>query len=244
MVLTSAILRDAKAEVIIMEKQAHPLQFFGALVIDYFRWTQLTPMVLMWAIVVGLALLVGFVGYQDQIFNTADAVARWVAQLPGIGPRFTAWIEAKEVQDAAAAAAKAGEETVPAGTTGDGSDALDELKLFVLKAWSVLSLVAMGISSLVNRLFGPFEPWTLKRKLRLVALLCLIFPLAFGIAEFAAPDMVHGSLSSILISSIGLMLLYFIVSAWCLTISHFLGLWRNQLMNREFGKPKKDERLL
>lgn len=244
MVLTPPILRDSKAEVIIMEKQAHPLQFFGALVIDYFRWTQLTPMVLMWAVVVGLALLVGFVGYQDQIFNTADAVARWVAQLPGIGPRFTAWIEAKEAQDAAAAAAKAGGETVSAGAKGDGSDALDELKLFVLKAWGVLSLVAMGIASLVSRLFGPFEPWTLKRKLRLVALLCLIFPLAFGIAEFAAPDMVHGSLSSTLISSIGLMLLYFIVSAWCLTISHFLGLGRNELMNREFGKPKKDERLL
>jgi len=31
-----------------MKNKPHPLQFFGSMLIDYFRWSQLAPMITMW----------------------------------------------------------------------------------------------------------------------------------------------------------------------------------------------------
>lgn len=238
-----------------VEKHVHPVKVIGGFVIDYFRWTQLTPMVLLWAIVVGGLLLTAFVNYEDEIWDTSERVVLWTADLPVVGPKVTAWLEEQEAKEAAekAARAEAAEAADRAGDAGeaegvtdpnasyDGEEAFDQLIAFVLKVWAVVSLVFMGFAWLFNRLFGPFQPWPLKRKLRLLALICLMFPVAFFIFEFAAPDRFHGS-------PLGHGLLfaafYFIVSAWCLSISHLLRWIHELLMNADIGKPKKEEGLL
>jgi hypothetical protein len=48
-----------------------------------------------------------------------------------------------------------------------------------LRAWAVISAVFMAFAWLAGRLFGPFEPWTLKRKLAWAALACLLTVIAF-----------------------------------------------------------------
>lgn len=241
-----------------VENHVHPVKMIGGFVIDYFRWTQLTPMVLLWAIVVGGLLLTAFVNYEDEIWDTSERVVLWAADLPGVGPKVTAWIEEQEAKQAAeeaarARAAEAADSTDRVGgseapetvadpnASHDGEEAFDQLLGFVMKVWAVVSLVFMAFAWLFNLLFGPFEPWPLKRKLRLLALICLMFPVGFLIFEFAAPDRFHGSPLG---HGFLFAAFYFIVSAWCLSISHLLRWAHTLLMNADIGGPKKQEGLL
>ena len=142
-----------KSGVLHRRNQLNPLQILGSLVIDYFRWTQLTPMVLMWAFMLAMLFALFIVSNQEATWNLAGRLADLISTLPWIGPRFMEWMEAQ---------------------AGDGAidfnlGAID-FKAAILRAWAVVSAVFMAFAWLAGRLFGPFESWTLKRKLAWAAL--------------------------------------------------------------------------
>ena len=78
-----------------MKPEPHPLQILGSLIIDYFRWSQLTPMILMWFGMLGLLFLLFFVNNQEATWAAADSTAEWIASLPLVGPWFVEWMDAQ-----------------------------------------------------------------------------------------------------------------------------------------------------
>lgn len=195
----------------------NPIKLIATLVIDYLRWTQLTPMLTVWGF--GLLMLAAllFVNNQEQTFDTIFAVLEWIAGLPVIGDRFTAWMESQAGNDG----------TISLG----GSD----LKAAALKAWSLISLVFMLIALSVSWIFGPFKPWSLKRKLGITALCCGALLAAFISLYFANPEEFNGPFENWLLTFGGIALILFVVSAWCLSIAHLLGHWSRAIGRSTLG---------
>ena len=78
-----------------MKKEAKPIQLLLSLVIDYLRWTQFTPMILMWAIVLGMLFILFFVSHEHAVWSTVGGLTEWIASLPWNGPRFLAFMESR-----------------------------------------------------------------------------------------------------------------------------------------------------
>lgn len=187
------------------------------LVIDYFRWTQLTPLVIVWAFgIVMLAALV-FVNYQEESFDAIAAMFHWIAGLPWIGDKLTVWLESMANDD---------------GSLSAGG--LD-IKAAALKVWGFLSLAMMLIALVVNWVFGPFKPWTLKRKLGIAAVCCLLLLAAYFAVYFAKPEEFNGPVGGWILNFGGIAVLLFIVSTWCLSIAHLLGLLREGIQDSSLG---------
>jgi len=147
-------------------------------------------------------------------------VSEMIASFPVIGPRFMAWLEA-QAQD---------------GTIHFQAGNLD-LRTAVLTAWGVISAVFMILAWIVGHLFGPFKPWALGRKLGLAALACLLVVIAFVALYFLDKETWNDPFSKVLLSSSAMSLILFIVSAWCLAVSHLLGWLSGVVAEADIGKP-------
>lgn len=188
----------------------------GATVIDYFRWTQLTPMILGWAITFGVILLMLLANHEDATFNAISTVGEWIAGLPWIGDHFKAWMASQADENSAITLSGAG------------------AKAAVLKVWGVISLVLMLAWSVLGWLFGPFKPVTLKRQLKWTAFACLLVYGILLMMLFAARDQFNGPTLGWLLNFAALMFILFVVNAWCLSIAAALGLMRDLVINPEF----------
>lgn len=174
--------------------------------IDYLRWTQLAPLILMWAMVLGLLLALAFVGHQEAAWSLADRLARWLASLPWVGSRFTAWLEA-QAQDG----------------TVSAHIGMEDLESVVLKAWAALSLGFMVLGWLTGWLLGPFRPWSLKRKMLLALLACLaVFALIMAL-YFSDRGNWNDPVGKVLFSVGGMSLVLLLATTWFLSLSHALG---------------------
>jgi len=200
-----------------MAENTNPLKLIVTLAIDYMRWTQLSPLVMLWAFGIGMLAAMLFVNYQEQSLDAIGSLFQWIAGLPLIGDRFTAWLESLAGE----------EETIRLG----GND----LKSAVLKAWSLLSLAFMVLALAINWIFGPFRPWSLKRKLGIAALCCMTLLAGFVAVYFAKPEQFNGLASSWMFNFGGIALLLFVVNAWCLSIAHALGLARRSVDGSSLG---------
>ena len=189
-----------------MKKNPHPLKIVGSLLIDYFRWSQLAPMITMWFFALLMVFLLFFVNHQDQTLEGIGAVAEWVASLPVVGPPLLSWMEGHATSD---------------GTLHFGGN---DFKVLAMKAWVILSLVLMVLGWVASILFGPFQPWTLKRKLGITGLACAVLMASFLGVYFLNPEMFNGSMIRWFMTFAGIAVLIFLVSAWCLSIAHALGL--------------------
>ena len=203
-----------------MKPEPHPLQLLGALLIDYLRWSQLTPMILMWFGILGMLFLLFFVNNQEATWSAANTTAEWVASLPLVGPWFV------ELMDAQA--------------QNDSLDSID-LKSAALSAWAALSLVLMLIGWIAGFFFGPFTPWTLKRKIGLSAVASLLVAVAFVGLFYAAPELTQDPFGKVLASGIGLAAATFIVSSWCLSVAHLLGRVRQMVAEADIGWMKSSD---
>lgn len=205
--------------------QPNVLRLLASLAIDYFRWSQLAPMILMWAFTLGMLLVMIIVSYEELTLSLFEGLTRWIANLPWVGPRFVDWMQAQSTEGAP--------------DPGDGQLGLEAI---VLRGWAVVSAVFMAFAWLASRLFGPFQPWTLQRKLKWAAWACLGF-VAAVMALFAL-DREHWNdpASKVLFSSGGLALVLFIVSSWCLSVSHFLGHLSKMVLTMEFKSSKPIDR--
>lgn len=207
-----------------MNTEPNPLRMLAALVIDFFRWSQLTPMILMWAMMLALLLGLLVIGNQDATWTLIERVTEWVASLPWIGPRFIAWMDAHA-------------EDGVIHLRGPNID----FKTAALTAWGVISVFFMILAWIAGRFFGPFKPWTLKRKLGWTALACLLVVLAFVVLYFLDRESWNDPLSKVLFTSSAMSIILFIVSAWCLTISHVLHWLSVVVANDDYPNPQSGD---
>ena len=202
-----------------MNKKPNPLQIIAALLIDFFRWSQLTPMILMWAFMLGMLLALFFVNNQEATFTMAQRVTEWVSTLPVIGPRFVSWAESHSRD----------------GVLDLNAGAID-FKSAVLKAWGIISFIFMALGWLAGRLFGPFKPWTLKRKLGVAVLSSLLVVAVFMGLYFLDRESWNDPFTSVLLSASGMAIVLFVVSTWCLSVSHLLGWLSGVVSETDFSK--------
>lgn len=208
-----------------MRNKPHPLQFFGSMVIDYFRWSQLAPMITLWFFAALMVFMLYFVNHQDETVGAVAAVVEWVAELPVIGPSFTEWMANSATDD---------------GVLHFGGD---DFKAGAMKIWLLLSLVMMVIGWLASLLFGPFQPLTLKRKLGFAGLGSLALIAGFTGVYFLNPESFNATPAKLIMNFVGIALLLFLVSVWCLSIAHVLGLFSRSLLASQISQATPEDEL-
>jgi len=208
-----------------MRNKPHPLQFFSSLVIDYIRWSQLAPMITMWFFAALMVFMLYFVNHQDETVTGAAAVVSWVAELPVVGPSFIEWMEKRETDE---------------GALHFGGD---DFKVVAMKIWVLLSLAMMVTGWVANLIFGPFQPLTLKRKLGFAGLGSLAFIAGFFGVYLLSPGLFNATPTQLTLNSVGIALLLFLVSVWCLSISHMLGLFGRSLGDAQISKTSPEDEL-
>lgn len=181
------------------------------------RWSQLAPMITLWAFGIGMLLAMLLVNNQEAAWDLVGASLRWVAGVPVIGDAFLAKLDALADDD--------GRIRI------DGRD----VEAFALGAWGILTLAFMGIAALASRIFGPFEPWTLGRKLGIAALASIILCLAFIAVYWSDAEQFNGPASDWMFMFSGVALLLFVVSTWCVSIAHALGLVQDAIASSPAG---------
>ncbi|MDX2416943.1 MAG: hypothetical protein QNK19_05720 [Xanthomonadales bacterium] len=196
----------------------HPLQQLGSLVIEYFRWSQLVPMITIWLFALLMVFMLFFVNHQDETLDDVGTVMTWVTELPVVGPAYLKWMEERVATD---------------GTLHFGGD---DFKVAATKAWVILSLVFMVIAWLANTLFGPFQPWKLKRKLSLAGVACVVLFIGFLGVYYLSLEMFNGSSAQWVLTFSGITMFVFLTSAWCLSIAHALGLLSRLVTDPRLGQ--------
>jgi hypothetical protein len=105
-----------------MQSNNRLLKSLLSLGLNYMRWTQLTPMLMMWGAGLAILLALTFVNFQEQTFSVIETIMQWLMQLPIVGDRITSLL------------------------ADEGSEIhmnTSDFKSFVLRAWSITSLAFM-----------------------------------------------------------------------------------------------------
>ena len=199
-----------------MYSQNHILKLLLSLGLGYMRWTQLTPMLLIWGFGLLMLLALTFVNYQEQTFSALEYFLEWTMQLPVVGERITPLLS--------------DESTATNMTTSD-------FKSFVLSAWAVLSLAFMLAGFILSSILGPFQRWTLKRKLLIAGAGVVLLLAGMAVNYYAAPQNFNGEASAWMLNFSLISLLVFVVSAYCLSVAHFLAYLNEALMAGELNSP-------
>lgn len=196
---------------------ANLLKLIAMLAIDYFRWMQLTPLVVIWGLSFGMLAGILFVNNQEEILVALATFFQWLTGLPVVGWRLEAWMYSS------------------ADENGSNSLGGDGFKAAALAAWSALSLVFMLIALAVDWRFGPFRPLSLKRKLAITAACCAATLAGFIVLYLADAEKIDIPLGNWLLTSSCIALFLFVVSAWCLSIAHVLGVVRQLIDKSRFS---------
>jgi len=199
-----------------VQPQNYILKLLLSLGLGYMRWTQLTPMLLIWGFGLLMLLALTFVNHQEQTFSALDYFLEWTMQLPVVGERITPLLS--------------DESTATNITTSD-------FKSFVLSAWAVLSLAFMLAGFILSSLLGPFQPWTLKRKILIAGAGVVLLLAGMAANYYAAPQNFNGEASAWMLNFSLIALLVFVVSAYCLSVAHFLAYLNEALMAGELNRP-------
>lgn len=193
----------------------------AGLAIDYFRWTQLIPMVTAWTfllLMVGAMLLVSF---QQQSFSLIEWGASTYERV--FGP-----IESDPPSTPAGSAPAAQTESDGAQ---DGvirfSD--EDFMPWVLRAWGIAALAGWLLGMLFAAVFGPREPMRLGSKLALAAIPAVVCVVLFGIAYFFGSEEFHGSPVGWMLMFTGFPLGVWLVSAYSLAVAHVLDMLRRRI---------------
>jgi len=182
--------------------------------LDYFRWTQLTPMLLTWGFALLMLVMLIFVNFQQQVVNALEYFAHWLMQLPLVGVHVTELLSGQE-------------QTVNVG--------IDGLKSFALKAWLVLSLLFTLTAMVLSSWLGPFRVISLKRKLIFAASGCMLLLGGFILNYFAGQENFNGAMAGWMFQFSLISLVVFLVSAYSLSVSHALGRVNAILMKEPAG---------
>ena len=199
-----------------MQSPHHILKLLLSLGLGYLRWTQLTPMLLVWGFGILMLLALTFVNFQEQTLSVLEYFLEWFMRLPVVGERITLLLS--------------DESTTTHLTATD-------LESSILSAWAVLSLVFMLAGFVISSLFGPFKPWMLKRKILIAGAGVVLLLAGMAGNYYAAPKNFNGDAASWMLNFSLISLLVFGVSAYCLAVAHFLAYLNEALMAGEPGSP-------
>ena len=188
-----------------MNSLPNMLRIAFSVVIDYFRWTQLFPMMAAWTISVGLLLIIVLDSNHETVNQGMSS--------------FESWIERNETARTVITSAF---EYIFSEEEAE-KPFFEAFRSVVFKIWGFGSLVLMALAWLAGLLFGPFEPWKLKRKLGLTALAFLALVSAFVLCYFVIPDQFNGPFHENMIGFTLIGVAVFVVSTWSLVISQILG---------------------
>ena len=172
-----------------------------SLVLNYIRWTQLAPMLIVWGIGVAMLLALTFISFQEQSFSVLERLLHWLTQLPVVGERIT---------------------QVLSNVDDEAHMTKADFKSFMLYSWTVFSLVFMLASMAISALFGPFEPWSLKRKFLLLGIGVGLLLAGMIFNFYAAPENFNGGISGWVVNFFLIGLMVFLGSVYSLTVSHLL----------------------
>ena len=176
------------------------------------RWTQLTPMLLLWGFGLLMLLALTIVNFQELTISALEFMLEWLVQIPVVGEYIMQLLPDEN-----------------SNTHISKSD----YKSFVLSGWAVLSLVFMLAGIVLSALFGPFQPWALKSKLLLAGAATVLLLAGMVANYYAAPQNFNGDASAWMLNFSLISLLVFVVSAYCLSVSHFLGYMNEALLAGE-----------
>jgi hypothetical protein len=192
-----------------VQSQSHILKLLLSWGLGYVRWTQLTPMLLMWGFALLMLLALTFVNFQQQTLSALESVLEWLTQLRLLGAQMT---------------------PLPPGKSTGMHLTTDDFESLVLSTWAVASLALMLVGMVISWLFGPFRPWTLKRKIALAGLGVALLLGGLVANYYAAPHNFNGAASAWMLNFSLISLLVFGVSAYSLSIAHFLAYLSDALM--------------
>ena len=199
-----------------MQLQIHFLKSLLSLGLGYLRWTQLTPMVLMWGFGLLMLLALTFVNFQEQSLSLLGSFLEWLTRLPIIGEHVIQLLSDKDTST---------------------HMATNNIESFIFSAWAVLSLVFFLAGMVLSLLFGPFQPWTLKRKILLAGAGVVVLLAGLVVNYYVVPQNFNGEASAWMLNFSLISLLVFVVSAYCLSVAHFLGYLNQVLMTSELKRP-------
>ena len=197
-----------------MRNRHTELKMLLSLGLDYFRWTQLTPMIFTWGFALLLLAMLIFVNFQQQVVNVLEYFVEWLMKLPLVGPYVTEFLAEQD-------------QTVKLGT--------EDLKTFALRSWFVVSLLFMLAGMLLSRWLGPFRTRSLKRKIVYAAIASAALLAGLVLNYFVDPGNFNGGLAGWLFNFSMIALIVFVVSAYSLTIAHVLGKLSSALMEEAGG---------
>lgn len=121
----------------VVPSQNHILKLLLSFGLGYMRWTQLTPMLLLWGLGLLILLVLTLVNFQEQTISALMFILEWLLQLPLVGERIMPLLS----DDSTA-------------IQMSGSD----MKSFMLSAWAALLLAFMLAGIVLSTLFVPFQP--------------------------------------------------------------------------------------
>jgi hypothetical protein len=206
-----------------MQSNNRLLKSLLSLGLNYMRWTQLTPMLMMWGAGLAILLALTFVNFQEQTFSVIETIMQWLMQLPIVGDRITSLL------------------------ADEGSEIhmnTSDFKSFVLRTWSITSLAFMLASMALAALFGPFKPWTLKRKLLITGFGVLLLLAGLASNYYANTQIFNGKASGWMLNFSLISLAVFLVSTYCLSISHFLGFLNDALLRDDIAENVETKQVL
>ena len=192
-----------------VQSQTYVLKLLLSLGLGYMRWTQLTPMLLMWGFALVMLLALTFVNFQEQTISALASLLEWLTQLPLVGARMASLLS--------------GESTGIHLNTGD-------FESLVLSTWAVVSLALMLAGMVISWLFGPFRPWALRRKIVFAGSAVALLLVGLVANYYAAPHNFNGAASAWMLNFALICLLVFGVSAYSLSMAHFLAYLNEHLM--------------
>ena len=196
---------------------AELLRALRRLAIDYFRWTQLIPMLAVWGFLLACLLVAAFASFETQGTAALELVITVIAVFAQMLP----------------------ESLVPRTQDGtirlSGNDLLDVLAW----AWFIVAFLAMALGALIGPRLKPQFLETFGGRLKTAAIGAAIVCGTFFALYALAPEKFNGTLTSVLPLFIGGPLIALIVSAWSLTVSAALGLL-DEALDRSYSG-KRDE---
>jgi hypothetical protein len=181
------------------------------LVIDYFRWTQLVPMLACWAFL--LACLFAFIltSFESQSIAALEAVVAIALQVVALVP----------------------EGLIPRAPDGSIELSEDELLDFATWSWFLLSMLAMLINWIAGERLRPAFLAKLSGRIKSAGIATILVSGALISVRIAAPANFNGSLVSWLPFLIGAPVLVWIVSVYSLSVSAALSLVESILLSNQ-----------
>jgi hypothetical protein len=172
------------------------------LVIDYFRWTQLIPMLACWGLLLAVLFFITVTSLESEGVEAFETVVAVIFGLVALLP----------------------DAILPRGPDGSiemsGSDFID----LAAWAWFVLSIIAMLVNWIAGDRLRPEFLKTLPGRLRTAAIAAAIVCLSLIVIRLLVPQNFNGPFVSWLPTFIGMPLIVWIVSAYSLCVSAILSL--------------------